>query len=380
MSFLATLRDKILGRQADPTEPRRRPVPPPKRTASELPPFSIETADLMRFDPQIRIGLGARNGLLMPARAMATSSDTRIASFVQATWDNVWSAAAHVLLRAKLYGFIPLEVKYRLEQSGEFAGALVFDRLQDHHPRNVRILLQGDDIAGFQLNPNTKDARNVPAPLGLVCTFDSEFGNPYGSSLLERAHSPWFEKWMHGGAKKLLRLRMLKDAYIGDIFWYPPERQLLLANGDAMSWRDVAREMAEARQSGGAMTLPMMYDRDGRKLVDYTPPQDVGAATGIFEWSRALDYEIWKALELPPEVIEAARVGSGWSGRSVPLIVALSAVQLEYAELVRCVDRDVLRPLVELNFGAGLNYELRPTPLLDSYLDQIPMPGGLHSS
>lgn len=224
MSFLATLRDKLLGRQTSKHEKLRRPLPPPKRLSGELPPFSIETADLMRFDPQVRIGLGARNGLLMPARAEAVSSDERIASFVQSTWESIWRSTAHVLLRAKLYGFLPLEVKYRVERGEDSAGRIVFDRLQDHHPRDARILLQGDDVAGFQLHPDTDDARNLPAPLGLVCTFDSEFGNPYGSSLLERAYSPWFEKWMHGGAKKLLRLRMLKDAYIGELLWaiYPP--------------------------------------------------------------------------------------------------------------------------------------------------------------
>lgn len=215
MSFLATLRDKLLGRPSE-NERRRRTVPPPKRVSGELPAFSLETAELMRFDPQIRIGLGARNGLLMPARAEAVSTRAEIEAFVQTTWEHLWRATAHVLLRAKLYGFLPLEVKYRVQREGDQAGKIVFDRLQDHHPRDARILLQGDDIAGFQLHPNTDDARNLPAPLGLVCTFDAEFGNPYGSSLLERAYAPWFEKWMHGGAKKLLRLRMLKDAYIGD--------------------------------------------------------------------------------------------------------------------------------------------------------------------
>jgi len=374
MSFLDTLRDKILGRRSDQREKRRKPLAPPTRQSTELPPFSLETADLMRSDPQIRIGLGARNGLLMPARAEAVSSSPAVARFVQATWEHLWRSTAHVLLRAKLYGFIPLEVKFRVEHAGEFAGTIVFDRLQDHHPRDARILVRDGEIAGFQLYPNTDAARNVPAPLGLVCTYDSEFGNPYGCSLLERAYAPWFEKWMHGGAKKLLRLRMLKDAYIGDIFWYPIDRQMQLANGETVAWRDIAREMAEARQSGGAMALPMLYDRDGRKLVDYTPPHDVGGATGIFEWSRSLNYEIWKALEVPPEVIEAARVGSGWSGRSVPLVVALSAVQLEFAELARCVDRDLLRPLVELNFGASSRYELRPAPLIDVYTEQLSIP------
>jgi hypothetical protein len=60
----------------------------------------------------------------------------------------------------------------------------------------------------------------------------------------------------------------------------------------------------------------------------------------------------------------------------VPLIVALSAVQMEFAELVRCVNRDVLRPLVELNFGPEAYYELRPLPLIDVYLDQLSLPSG----
>src|SRR5678809_1269953 len=100
MSFLATLRDKLLGRPSD-NEPRRRTVAPPKHTSGELPAFSLETADLMRFDPQIRIGLGARNGLLMPARAEVVSSHAEIATFVQTTWEQIWRATAHVLLRAK---------------------------------------------------------------------------------------------------------------------------------------------------------------------------------------------------------------------------------------------------------------------------------------
>jgi hypothetical protein len=375
MAFLDRLRDTLLGRRQQQRQAvRRKPMPPPGRRPTELPAFSLETADLMRFDPQVRIGLGARNGLLMPAEVEVHSPSEQVARFVKHAWDHLWRTTAHVLLKAKLYGFLPLEVRYRVEQGGEFDGAIVLDRVQDHHPRDARILLRGGEVAGFLLYPNSLDQRRIPAPLGIVCTFDSEFGNPYGCSLLERAYAPWHEKWMHGGAKKLLRLRMLKDAYIGDIFWYPPDRQMQLASGETISWRDVAREMAEARQSGGAMTLPLMYNRDGHKLVDYTPPRDVGRATGIFDWTRSLDTEIWKALEVPPEIIEASRVGSGWSGRSVPLVIALSAVQLEFAELVRCVDRDLLGPLVQMNFGAGVRYELHPMPLLDVYARQLELP------
>jgi hypothetical protein len=144
-----------------------------------------------------------------------------------------------------------------------------------------------------------------------------------------------------------------------------------LPSGETVSWRDVAREMVEARSSGGAMTLPLAYDSEGRKLMDYSPPRDVAGATHIFQWKHDVDLEIWKALEIPPEIIEAATVGSGFSGRMIPLMVALSAVGQELSEIVRCVDRDVLRPLVRLNFGVEAEYELRPSPLVDSFAERM---------
>lgn len=138
-----------------------------------------------------------------------------------------------------------------------------------------------------------------------------------------------------------------------------------------MSWRDVGRQLIEARQTGGALTLPLVRDQQGNRLTDYTPPRDTGGATQIFDWKRDLDLEIWKALEVPPEIIQAASTGSGYSGRWIPFMVALSAVQVEFSELLRCVDRDVLRPLAQLNFGTRPTYEIRPRLLIDVYNERM---------
>jgi hypothetical protein len=140
-----------------------------------------------------------------------------------------------------------------------------------------------------------------------------------------------------------------------------------LIDGKQVSWREMARELVEARLSGAALTLPSVYDSAGNKLVDYTPPRDVHGATQIFRWKADLDLEIWKALEVPPEIIQAAGTGSGFSGRWIPFAVALSAVHQELAELLRCVDRDVLRPIAQLNFGRVPQYEIRPRSLVDTY-------------
>jgi hypothetical protein len=86
-----------------------------------------------------------------------------------------------------------------------------------------------------------------------------------------------------------------------------------------------------------------------------------------FVWKKDVDLEVWKALEVPPEIIQAASTGSGFSGRWIPFVVALSACHMELAELIRCVDRDILRPLARLNFAAEPRYDIRPKSLVDIY-------------
>jgi hypothetical protein len=383
MSLLTTLRHALLGRpQKEITR-----LPGPESSAmriDELPPFNLHIADLMRFDPQVRIGLGARNGLLMAAEIEVAGADSRTVGWVQHQWNSLWHGSAHQMLRAKLYGFMPFEVAYRLASSGPFAGLIEVERLIDHHPRDCRLLMAGDDIVGFTdesksspLSPRGRGAGgegepvqkflNLLAPRALVTTFDSECSNPYGCALLARAYPAWHEKWMPGGAKRTLRLRMIKDAYVGDILWYPADRQVEKSDGTTQSWRDAAREIVESRHSGGALTLPLLYDSAGNKLVDYTPPQGTPGHTQIFNWKRDLDLELWKALEIPPEIIQASSSGSGFSGRWIPFAVALSAVHAELAELIRCVDRDILRPIAQLNFGRAPEYTIRPKSLVETY-------------
>jgi hypothetical protein len=403
MNLLNTLRHALLGRP----QPKITRLDAPDSQGmriDELPPFSLKTADLMRYDPQVRIGLGARNGLLMAAEVEVRGDHPAIVRWVQQQWNALWHSSAHQFLRAKLYGFLPFEVVFRRGAGSEFGGLIEVDRLIDRHPSDTRLLVQGDQIVGFSyenesvgnalrgvpmIDRNARNAEqianshsqaprsefrtprsdlvNLFAPQALVCTFDAESTNPYGCALLARAYPAWFEKWMPGGAKKTLRLRMIKDAYIGDIFWYPPDRRFQMPDGSEKSYRDLAQDIVGSRHSGGALTLPLIRDSMGNKLIDYTPPQGIPGYTQIFRWKADLDLEIWKALEVPPEIIQAQTSGSGFSGRWIPFAIALSAVHQELAELLRCIDRDILRPLVQLNFGRPARYEIRPKSLVETY-------------
>src|SRR5437773_7909987 len=177
MNLLTKLRHALLGRP----QPKVTRLDGPDATAmriDELPPFNLHIADLMRYDPQVRIGLGARNGLLMAAQvevvgpqnprtkdqipksevggrrsevggAVVGGGSGRAVRWVQHQWDALWHSAAHQLLRAKLYGFLPFEVVYRQAAAGPFGGLIEVERLVDYHPRDARLLVQGDKVVGF---------------------------------------------------------------------------------------------------------------------------------------------------------------------------------------------------------------------------------------
>ncbi len=363
MKLLRQLRQMLLG-----TTPLTAAHAPPATAqvaarVDELPPFTLPTADLMRFDPQVRIGLGARNGILMQGGVTFQADNAQVQAWLERQWQRLWSEHGHQLVKAKLYGYLPIEVMYEEARGGtiEVAG------LRDQHPRSARLLMSQGRIAGFELRGLQREKPlQVLAPKALVCTFDAEFGNPYGCSLLERAYPAWYEKWTDGGAKKALRLRMMKDAYIGDVLWYPAGRTVHYPDGREVSWSQMAQEILTHRMTGSAMALPLLYDEDGKRLIDYTPPQETGGGTQIFEWKRDVDREIWKALEMPPEVIEASASGSGFAGRWIPLTVALGAVQAEFNELVACIDRDILRPLAHWNFGRTA-YQVQPNSFVNHF-------------
>src|SRR3954468_3499144 len=130
MNLLKRLRHALLGRP-QPKVTRLEAADGGGLRIDELPAFTLKTADLMRYDPQVRIGLGARNGLLMAAQVEVSGGDRRGVARGQHQWDALWHAAAHQLLRAKLYGFLPFEVVYRQAAGGQFHGLIEVERLVD---------------------------------------------------------------------------------------------------------------------------------------------------------------------------------------------------------------------------------------------------------
>lgn len=338
----------------------------------KLPPFNLWVADLMRFDQQVAFGLMVRSGPLMAATVTVESEDEEVAAFVQGQWDRIWRTSARKILLAQLYGYLGFEVMYEEDASGNVS----FKKLKDLHPSMCRPLTSGNEVQGMRVRPHGSfgyyhsvleqnrdakfDPRSLVSPKSLWCTYGSRFENPFGEPLLEKCYSAWWEKWMEHGAKRSCQLRMLKDAWIGDIFYYPPNMKLTKPDGTELPWRDVLREVAENRLSGGSLCLPMLRDEKGGQLVEYKPPQAIGGETSIFQWQELTNIEIWKGMGIPKEVLEASGTGSGFSGRSIPFIAFITSLLEQFQEHVEDIDRQILRPITYLNYLRKPEYELRP--------------------
>lgn len=342
----------------------------------ELPLFHIQTGRLMlRSDPIVNFALNVRNAALMVADVEITAKREPVRQWVQEQWNTLWGKHRNKIVAAKAWGFAPLQMVLK-----DHKGLVAIDDVKDFPPEDVRALECGGKVAGFRI----KD-RKVYQPQALWLTFNAEYGSPYGTGSLRRQYPPWFEKWTPHGAKKLLQLRMIKDAYIGDIWHYPHNVLVEIPDANApggvkrISWRDMAREIGENRLSGGATFVPSIFDDKGNKLLDYTPPQDVPGGSQIFEWKDDCDEAILMGADVPIEVVKASETGSGYSGRSIPFMVVLSVCTGELSEYVQCIENQILRPLAWLNWGGDQEFEIKPKSLVESFAADAggsPMGGG----
>lgn len=324
----------------------------------DLPQWRLWTGRMMlTSDPIVNFSLNVRNAALGAAEVIVTAKNPQVKQWVEEQWSYLWNQHRTKLVSAKKWGFAPLQMLFKQKN-----GLLCIKGVKDFAPEDCRALESGGRLVGQRVK-----GKKLFFPQACWLTFGAEFGSPYGTGTLRRSYPAWYEKWMDHGAKRLLQLRMIKDAYIGDVFWYPPNMNVQLPDGTVLSWRDMLREIGENRLSGGAMTLPRLYDNGGKELTGYTPPQDVGGGSQLFEWTDVCDEGIMRGADVPMEVVKASDTGSGYSGRSIPFLVVLSVCTQELVEIIQRVDEQVFRPLAWLNWGGDPDYQIIPRSLVESF-------------
>ncbi len=331
----------------------------------DLPRFTIWTAMQMRTDPVVQFGLHIRDALISPSDVEFETKNPELGEWLRKQWDVIWGKNWFKITQAKQWGYQGLEV---LMKEDETTGFIDVIGLRDFSPFDARALSSEGETVGLRIRGHVRNAGaagqgRLLMPQALWVPFASRWGNPYGWSIMRGAHSPWWEKWMTGGVKKVTQIRMIKDGYRGLMGRYPLDGKVTTDDGTELSWRDIIREVLENMNAAASVVLPSILDADGNQLLDIVPQPEAPDPKAIFEWGSRVDREIWFAQDVPQEIIEAASTGSGFSGRSIPFVVALQLIGgREFGSYMEAIDRMTLRPLAQLNFGNGPASEYKITP------------------
>lgn len=317
--------------------------------------MSAQQIDRMMLDPTIRMGIRALTGPMHAAKfEVSGSAEDMVKAYALAQMRSLWSHAGKIV-RAVVWGWAPNEVLYSRDAD---TGMVSISGLKDIHPWDAFVLTYGGRYAGIDVDGNAdlpnsqKDGRpTLPGVTGLWVTHDAQFGGWYGRSRLRGAWRAW--EALNRRADGLYASQTLagyKYAYRGETAHVIGINQKFTDGPySGRYYGDVVRQQLESKRNGAVAVMPR--DKDGRRIVEIDPP-DVMNEPKVLEGAiRKMEDLILMSLGVPPEVIRAADTGSGYSGRSIPMMVLYDAINEILSEIVsQCVERLII-PLTELAFG-----------------------------
>ena len=340
--------------------------------AGRLPRWSYQWAEAMEVTPQVALGVAVGNAPLFQSEVEVICEDAEVGEYLSEQWRTLWSRSAKKILSYARAGYGGLEVVYEYDEAKQELG---IDSVFDFHPLDCKPLTQNGKVVGIRIRNNKIDGVvNLTGPKYVWLAYASDYGNLFGRSMYRGAFEPWWEKNKPSGATDLRRLKYLKDSWIGDVGRYPNRIERIPRPGapgeyDEVSAHDILAQMLSQRAAGGIMMLPSTVDPNtGKPEYDYTPPTSIAGGSDILAYADALDKEIWKGLLVPAEVIEAATTGSGFSGRSIPMLSFLSIRDIQLMDIVSSF-RHVFEFLADYKAGRHIEFQMRPKPLAEQFAD-----------
>ena len=344
----------------------------------DLPPFTFLTVQAMMLDPMIRLGLAMRLAPLQTVRLAhkvgedwqdgVESDDPRLAQWVYQTFYKIWQIGLYKLAQCQAWGWSAAEFVFKYDP---VAKLLVVDDVLDRHARDVKVRVKGGRPVGVRFERVLEDNGKAWVDLDFPkCCWLSHFPEPgmfYGRQILLGAYSPWADKWFNGAALDVRRLFMHKDAYGGADMTYPPGTTNIDGKGEIPNM-EIARQIVEQMQSGAVTTRPYEPDEKGNNKWNLTRATVPANPAHILQYPKDLDVEILRGMEIPDDVLMSGATGA-WEGKKVPMMTFLTGVDSWGSQMIYPLDRQVIRPIAEMNFGHS-RYRLNHMPLVEQFFSE----------
>jgi len=337
----------------------------------------------MLRDPQVRFVERMWRAPFQRVKWTVKADSRRVAGYVDQTLRRFWTRSLpRILSRYFRYGFAPAGAEFRHAR-----GLVRLDRVRSVEPRDAtpRLWARGTaagQLAGFAVSANSGTATSPPDTTGGIwvgCPHAFWFAGhaeltPYHDMPpIAGTFEPWAEKRGRNGAIPIRRLWFRKCAFRGGVLYHPVGTSNYGSDEspDVRNNQDVAREILEYAESGSVYTFENVPNSGlpGEYAWKFDESKAGSDVPGLADYPKDLDREMLVGAGIPPEVLEAADVGSGWSGRLIPLMAFLGGVD-EYAGLVIEAADPFVRHAVAANFGRHAWFEVEPFPLVDQVQQQ----------
>ncbi len=188
----------------------------------------------------------------------------------------------------------------------------------------------------------------------LWLTHNRRWDRFYGRSQYTGAWRPWLRLAQRDGAEEIIDGAIYRRGYAGPTVRYPSCDYRRAGSGemDMEAARGDARQMSEQIKAGWSAAFPSDRDDKGNFYWDIEwPDTSLANLSGLLEYEGGLQKQISRGIGVPPELLEAAETGSGWSGRKVPLLGFFQGQQQNARRLVRAIVGQIVEPLLRWNHG-----------------------------
>lgn len=355
----------------------------------DLPTFSFYWIQAMLIDNTVKLGLAMRLAPLVNLEFAykqgqewvpgIKADNPEVADFIERQLKQMWTLDIIKLINAQIWGWAAVEVQTRLNKQTK---QMEYWRMLGRHSRDCMPLEQGGNLVGVEFGgvPKAGKVRLGCPTNALWHSFDAPDGSFFGTSVLKGAYSPWFDKWMNGGAQDIRRLFMHADAYGGRKMRYPPGSTEIEGVG-VIPNRDIATDILATIKAGGVAALPAIYDDKGNPLWDLAAIETPSQPNHILQYPKDLDVEILRGLIIPDDYLISGDTGA-WAGKRVPMQAFFTPLTLEALSLVATIT-PFIEALVMLNWGKAIDFEIGVKPLDIQAMEQQqgggappPAPGG----
>jgi hypothetical protein len=327
----------------------------------------------MERDPHLWYGFQMLRGpIISKAKYEVECEEEDIAWFVQKQIDKFWANGVSQTLASIEYGYCGVEVFYKYNPDKRY---MEYDHVRYFKHHDVRPVLHKSRLVGMRLGNvknkkgEEKKARYIPLPKCLWTVHDRRRDRWFGRSRYEGAFIPWYETWQPKGYRNIRHLAMYKYSFDGGVIKYPEGSVQDPETGEELPNAVIAQRMLDMRESGAGLAMPAQNFEFGG--WDYIPPTSPGIPETLFIYGDSLRDEKWEGIGVPPEVAKNEGTGS-FAGRRVPQQAFYSFLQDIANEQVFDFDEQVLRFLVQLNFGAkaSRSYEIKPISILKTLQEE----------